>query len=470
MSHSWTTKTELLSHQKEAVDKLLKVKASALFMEMGTGKTRTAIEFARLRTGKFDKLIWFCPVSIKKTIYNEILKHTSLEQEKICFFDSKTNPKNIPKDCAFYIVGLESMGSSDRVILTVASIVTDKTFIVVDESSFIKGHKSARTLNITKICSSAKYRMLLTGTPITQGVQDLYAQMKFLSQKILGYNSFYAFAANHLEYSEKYKNLIVAAHNIPYITSKVAPYSYQITKRECLDLPFKTYKKYEFKLTLQQKDEYQKAKEDILYSVPDDEITSYTIFQLFSALQQITSGFRYGEPSIKMEHYRIRTLKEVLQGIPLDKKIIIWCKYSYSLQHIYEELSKKYGNISLHYGDLTEKERAKSIEKFRKDGRIFLSTMATGGYGLTLTEASYAIFYENEFKYSHRLQAEDRIHRIGQNESCTYIDIVSVSGIEERIMDSMSKKENTVSSFKRKLDEYKKLNSKSLKQKLLEDL
>jgi len=107
--------------------------------------------------------------------------------------------------------------------------------VICDESSYIKGHSAIRTNRITYISSRAKYRLALTGTPISQGVEDLFAQMRFLSPKILGYRSFYSFAANHLEYSDKYPGMVVRAHNLEYIAAKIQPYVYQVTKEECLD-------------------------------------------------------------------------------------------------------------------------------------------------------------------------------------------------------------------------------------------
>lgn len=454
---NWQTTTDLYSHQRAAVTKLLPSRVGALFMEMGTGKTRAAIELARIRREKIEHVLWYCPVTLKETVRFEIQKHTSCTDADIHVFDERTRPGKLPA-AFWYVIGIESMSASDRVVLAANELTTNKTFVIVDESSYIKGHAARRTQRITALSERAKYRTVLTGTPISQGVIDLYAQMRFLSPKILGYRSFYSFARNHLEYSEKYPGLIVAAHHTGYLAARMQPYVYQVTKAECLDLPAKVVDSRRFGMTREQREAYEQAKEELLLSVPDEDIDSYTIFRLFTALQQIVSGYwkRDGR-LIEFPHIRLDILNGVINDIPSDAKVIIWCKYLYSLRAIVERLRSRFGDDSVaeYHGGLTERERHAQVTRFKSEARFFLATQATGGHGLTLNEAHYVIFYENEFKYASRIQAEDRCHRIGQSERVTYVDIVCNAGIDQRIMDALATKGDTVQDFKRKIDEVK---------------
>lgn len=459
------TKTQLYPYQQHAIDKLARSRVGALFMEMGVGKTRTAIEFVRLRQTRIDRVVWFCPVTLKDTIEEEIRKHT--DSRDINVFDGQTATHNLDRRALWHIVGIESMSSSNRVTLAANRLITTRTFVVVDESSYIKGHDSLRTMRITRLSERARYRMVLTGTPISQGVQDLYAQMRFLSPKILGYGSFYSFAANHLEYSDKYPGLVVRAHNTGWLAAKIQPYTYQITKEDAgLDLPEKLYDQHYFTLTAAQWEVYEQAKWDILMSAPDDEMDSYIIFQLFTALQQIASGFwnRDGR-SLELNCERPGTLLNIVKQLPSDEKIIVWCKYRYSVRRVTEALGNEYGRaaVAQYYGDLSESARRAEKERWRREARFFVATAGCGGHGLTLNEAAYAIFYENEFKYANRLQAEDRNHRIGQTRRPTYIDVVGRCGIERRIMDSHARKGNAVDDFRRKVARLKKLKGKALK-------
>lgn len=464
---AFETTTSLMDHQKEAVAKVLPARVNGLFMEMGTGKTRTAIELARIRSQKIDHVIWFTPVTLKKNVKNEILKHTNCVEQDIYTFDDKTNVKNIP-DAMWYIVGIESMSSSARVVFALRSIVTEKTFIVLDESSYIKGHRSKRTKRITHFCEESKYRTILTGTPITQGVVDLFAQMRFLSPKILGYRSFYSFAANHLVYSDKYKGLIVRSLNVNYLAKKIQPYVYQVTKDECLSLPLKLHKTFYCAMTQKQREAYERAKNEILLEIDLEEFETYTIFRLFSALQAIVCGFwnrrldqdltkKSEHEFLEFENNRINTLVDIVNGIPAEKKIIIWAKYRYCIEQIVARLTEKYSkdSIAVLHGGLNKKEKEREEEKFRNKARFLIATQATGSHGFTFNEAHYVIFYANNFKYSERLQAEDRCHRIGQNHSVLYIDIECDKSIDERINGALARKENAVKMFKKEVDKIK---------------
>lgn len=449
-------RTNLFEHQILAVDKLLPARVGALFMDMGTGKTRTAIELVYRRRARIDRVVWFCPVSLKETICHEIAKHTDAGPADICVFDDRTNQRNLPTGAFWYIIGLESISGSDRVTLAARSLITDKTMVIVDESSYIKGHQARRTRRITAMSEPARYRLLLTGTPLSQGVVDLYAQMRFLSPAILGYGSFYSFAANHLEYSDKFPGKIVAAHNTGHLAAKIQPYVYQVTKDECLTLPWKFYDTRYFKLTDEQAEAYWLAKETFLPLLEEakDSLQPYVLFQLFTALQEIVSGFwRYKRTLNEYPHHRIEMLLDVLALMPADAKVIIWCKFQYSLQKIVDALNSNFGaqSVAQHHGGMKECERSAALEYFRQVGRFLVATQATGGHGLTLTEAHHAVFYENGFKYAERIQAEDRIHRIGQGKQCTYVDLVTADTIDTRIQEALSKKANVVESFRRQV-------------------
>ncbi len=179
---------ELLPHQAAAVEKLIKLKVGALFMEQGTGKTITTLEIARIRleNGKIDHVIWLCPCSAKGNIKREILK-------------------NCPQDMlpAFTICGIETLSSSIRAVSYLLDLSQSKgCFLVVDESLLAKNQSARRTRNILRIAASCPYRMILNGTPVSRDESDLYSQFYILDWRILGYKSYWSFAANHLEYDD----------------------------------------------------------------------------------------------------------------------------------------------------------------------------------------------------------------------------------------------------------------------------
>jgi len=449
-----------MPHQTRAVDKFTVLvddvikfaRVIALFMEMGAGKTLTAIELVRQRADRISKVIWICPVSTKETIKKEIIKHTNVKD--IYVFDNKTDDKNYP-DVSWYIIGLESISQSGRVTLAFNALVDSDTCVIVDESSFIAKHTSKRAERITLISKECRYRFILTGTPLTNGIVSLYSQMKFLSPKILDYQSFYSFANNHLVYSDRYPGMIVETLHEEYLASKIAPYVYQVTKDECLDLPKKIYDTHYFQMSIEQRDAYESAKMEFLEMIDPTEFSAVDIFKLFQALQQIVSGYRKVdrvEPIFYQDSYRVEALEDVLHSIADDKKVIIWAKYHYDM----ELIKKSLGDKAVYYtGLLSEKQKTVALDRFQSDIDYLVITQSSGGFGLTLVEAHYAIYYNNSFSYSKRVQSEDRCHRIGQNEKVTYIDICCSDSIDERILGAISDKKDVADNFRAEIEKIK---------------
>jgi SNF2 family DNA or RNA helicase len=466
------TTTELLPHQAAAVAKLLPTRVGALFMEMGTGKSRTALELACLRQKKWDRLFWFVPCSLKETLYREILKHTDLSEADIALWGEQVADDRLPLAARIHLIGIESMSASNRTVLAYAASVTEQSFVIVDESSYIKGHESLRTQRITELSARARYRLILTGTPLSNGVADLYAQMAFLSKKILGYSSFYSFAANHLEYEMRRDSLgilrqtnhVIRAHNVEYLAAKIAPYIYQVRKSECLDLPEKLYETRYFRMTEEQRRAYEQAKDEIL-SLEIDDWTSILIFRLFTALQAIVCGFwtrtdpqTHRTQRLTFPHFRLDALQEVLHAIPAGEKIIIWAKYQHAITEIRAALQARDGAeaIAEFHGAIPQKLRHKELLRWQQgSARYLLATPGTGGHGLTLNESAYAIFYADGYKYSERLQAEDRQHRLGQTRSITYISLCCAHSIDERIQAALARKENALHAFQRQVQRYR---------------
>lgn len=455
----------LMDHQSRAVEKFTVqvehetkfIRVGGLFMEMGTGKTLTIMEIIRQRADRISKVVWVCPVSTKETIRKEILKHTTATD--IYVFDDKTDDSNMP-DVSWYIVGLESISQSDRATLAFNALVNSDTFVIVDESSFIANHKSKRAERLAFITKECKYRFILTGTPLTNGIVSLYSQMKFLSPKILDYQSFYSFANNHLVYSEKFPGMITNTLHEEYLAAKIAPYIYQVTKDECLDLPKKVYDTRYFKMSEEQREAYESAKIEFLEMVDHTEFSTIDIFKLFQALQQIVSGYRnidMNEPVYFEDSYRVDALEDVLYSIPQGKKVIIWAKYHYDI----ELIRKAIGDKAVYYtGLLNEKKKDVVLNEWRTDKKYLVITQSSGGFGLTLVEAHYSIFYNNSFSYSKRVQAEDRNHRIGQDEKVTYIDICCSDSIDERILSAIWDKKSVAEDFRAEIEKVK--NEKSL--------
>lgn len=435
-------KTEMYDYQKNAYEKLRSIKIGALYMEMGTGKTRVALELIknRLDRGKINNVLWLCPCSVKNGLKMNLADHTD-------------------NSSLIQIHGIESLSQSDRLYFKLLTMVDNtKTFLIVDESNLVKNHFAKRTDRIQELAKKCEYRIILNGTPVSRNEADLFAQWYILDWRILGYKSYWSFAANHLEY-DKYGKLRRVL-NVDYLTEKIAPYSYTIEKKECLTLPDKKYSVAKFEMTEEQYACYLDAFYCLMGNI--DEFDSTTIYKLFTGLQQVASGNKIintnpliSEPIFKdpLENPRIKALLKEVDGI--DEKIIIWCKFKKEIEDIEKVLSNKYGKdkVALFYGGTSLKKRVEELERFKNGARYLIANKVCGGYGLNLQFCSNMIYYSNDFNWATRAQSEDRVHRIGQENEVYIVDICSDGKIDYQILENLNNKENLSDWFMRELAE-----------------
>lgn len=443
-------KTSLLPHQKEAADKLIGLKIGALYMEMGTGKTRTALELAvmRMNAGKIDQVLWMPPCSVKRTIKREIDKHVDGDEFK----------RRVK------IVGTETLSQSTREMCELERYVAQgRTQIVIDESLLIKNHLAKRTERVTELAQQCPYREILNGTPISKNEKDLFAQWYALDWRVLGYRSFWSFAKNHIEYDPDHPGKIRRMLNVDTITNKIAPFTYQVLKSECLELPEKNETYWDFSLTDEQREHYYRVMNRYFDACERDEDDETHVYRLFNACQQIACGMRvlsspyehmrtvpfFDDPT---ENPRIQELLRVVDAIADDSKIIVWCKYTHEIDDICKVLEARYGQgCAVRYnGEISQRKRNESEDKFERDPyvRFFVGNRACGKYGLNLQHCHEMIYYSNDWDYGTKAQSEDRAHRIGQTERLHIVNLVALGTIDERIIDCLARKGNLSARFK----------------------
>jgi len=447
--------SKLLEHQSIAIEKLSKIKIGALYMEQGTGKTRTALELINLRleNNKVDKVLWLCPCSVKSEIVKELNKHIGDDYSNIIF-----------------VYGIESLSSSIRLNSLLLRLVSQyKTYLVIDESNLVKNPSAMRTKNIQRLAELCQYKLILNGTPVSKNEADLFSQWYILDWRILGYKSFWSFAANHLEYDDYGR--IRKTLNVDYLSKKIAPYTYQVKKSDCLSLPTKHYKEYRFYLTGKQQEHYAEVLDAFLMQV--DEYDSTTIYRLFTALQHVVSGRKIvseykdrikTKPFFKdyMDNPRMIELIKTLDNWIVTDKCIIWCKYTDEIKMISQYCKDRFGSDSVveFYGAVTKKNRIEAINKFSNETQFFIANKTCAGYGLNLQFCRNAIYYSNDFDFATRMQSEDRIHRIGQEDEVYIYDIYATGTVDRQILNCLFKKESMVENFKKWIDYYK--NDKSI--------
>lgn len=455
--------TELYPYQQEAVAKLSKLRVMALYMEMGTGKTRTMLEIIqqKINKGKVDAVLWLCPCSVIHNLKEEIRYQCG----------------EIP--AYIKVTGIQSVQGSDRIYMQLLEYASSRrVFLVVDESNLVKNFFAKRTKRIIEISRKCPYRAILNGTPVSKNEADMFAQWYILDERILGYKSYYSFAANHIEFRtirlpdgrEIQTDEISRVLNVDYLTEKIAPYSYQILKKDInITLPEKIYKNRHFYLTEQQQEEYENTRMAFLENV--DEFRPETIYKLFTALQHVSSGRRVtSDPYSHMttenmfrwdENPRIQCLDGILDEIG-DEQAIIFAKYKSEIEEIESLIESRNLTYREFTGRVNRRRRDENRDAFKEGVQFLIANKMCGAYGLNLQFCHNVIFYSNDFDYATREQAEDRVHRIGQTHNVTIYDICAYNTIDSFIDDNLNRKMSLVSAFKRWISEQQNKDIKNL--------
>ena len=460
-------KTKPYKHQLTALKKSWNKENFAYFMEMGTGKTKVLIDNLAMLydKGKVDGALIIAPKGVVKTWYeqelpahlpNHIENKTILWQANITKSQQEKLDSILENEMLLHILvmNVEALSTDKGVNFARKFLLSHNTLMAIDESTTIKNPSAKRTKNIILIGKYAKYRRIMTGSPITKNPLDLYSQCEFLDPWLLDFTSYYAFRNRYAEMKTMHirgRSIQVVSEfkNLSELSETIKTFSDRVLKEDCLDLPPKTFMKRYVTLTSDQKKIYEQMKKAAMAVLNGKVTTTMTVLTQLMRLHQITCGHFTADDgtSHAVESNRLNELMNVLDET--EGKAIIWANYQLSVGEIIQKIIKEYGEVSyVHYYGLTsQEERQDNIRKFQNDPkcRFLVGTPQTGGYGITLTQANTVIYYSNGYDLEKRLQSEDRAHRIGQNKKVTYIDIIAEDTVDEKIVEALRKKINIAS-------------------------
>ena len=455
-------KTKPIKHQLIALEKSWSKQAWAWFMEMGTGKTKVCIDNIAMLydRGKIDRALVIAPNGIKRNWRNELSIHMPDHVEyRVAVWSASPKKKEkeeldqlsvISEQLSVLIMNIEALSTPRGVDFARSFIFSGSCFMVVDESTTIKNHSARRTKNIMKIANLAKYRRIMTGSPVTKSPLDLYSEIQFLGPWFLEQSNYYAFRARYAIIQQRSVGSHSFQHVMGYqrldeLTAILREFSTRILKSECLDLPDKLYTTRTVAMTPEQLKAYVEMKRAAITFFEDNPMTAASVLTQMIRLHQITCGH------VKTDDGEVRPLKnnrikELLQVLAeTDGKVIIWAVYRHDIQTIEKEIANEYGKetVASYYGDTKDANRQSIVDDFMdvsSDLRFFIGNPKTGGYGLTLTSSHTVVYYSNDYSLEVRMQSEDRAHRIGQKEKVTYVDLIAEGTIDEKIVSALNSK------------------------------
>jgi SNF2 family DNA or RNA helicase len=459
MPEGYHFRLEPYPHQMESLLRGLDKDAYAYLLEPGLGKSSVCIHDAQVAflRGNIKAALIVVPNSITTNWIEEIEKHGNLPSESMIYDPSKklTVTRWIESPTLglrYLIMAVETFSMGEGKHFAEKFLRAQPTAIYLDESSRIKTHSSSRTKALLALAPLSPRRRIATGTAITKGIQDFWAQAQFLSPKILNLN-YFAFRLKHCIMGGYKQKEIVGNRDVDGFLDAIAPYSVVYRKEECLKLPERVFQVRRVTPSDQQKALYAKLKAEGAAEVGDG-VVSFTIPLVRDLrLQQITGGFVAVEDdrviqdmstamNLSMEVVeqlvdRIRTvpvpgpnpkldeLFNIFEEIPY--KTIVWFRFRSELKMVAEEIKKIYGPKSFveFHGDIDNEGRAEARRRLQEDPecRFFLGQISTGSMGITLTAARVSVYFSNSWSLEERIQSQDRTYRIGTVASPIYIDL-----------------------------------------------
>lgn len=466
-------KTKPFKHQLEALKISCDLEEFALFMEMGTGKSKVIVDNVAYlyAQGKIDGAVVIAPKGVYRTWYNMDKKYKKTGQiiehmpdhvdwyaaywssyktaERLRLLDTllKSSDK-----LHILVMNVEALSTKNGVEFLTRFLRCHTTFMAIDESTTIKNPKALRTKAAHKLGKMVKYKRIMSGMPVTKSPLDLYSQCVYLNWHLLGFSSYFSYRNRYalmqkMQLGTRVFDKVVGYQRTDELTKAIGKFSFRVTKDECLDLPDKIYMYREIEMTPEQEKIYNQMKLLSLAQLSDCSIvTAQMVMTKIQKLHEIVCGFIKDPETGHVSEIPNNRQSEVLEVLAeIDKKVIIWSNNTYDINKLYEIISDEYGveAVEKFYGDTSDDLREEIKARFQDPDdslRFIIGNPATGKFGMTLTEAKFVLYYSNSNSLEDRIQSEDRAHRIGQKDKVTYIDFITRDTVDQKIIDALKSK------------------------------
>ena len=446
---------------------------AALLMEMGTGKTITSVAIAGAlwNAGRIKRLLIVAPLSILGVWQDEFQKFAAFDYSLTVLEGTTARKVDTIRHMngAALQVLVVNYESAWRLEAELAKWRPD--LIIADEGHKVKSHNIAASKALHRLSTKAKYRLLLTGTIITNKPVDVFSQYKFADPRVYG-NSFYLFR-------NRYFDMVGYGNHTPVMkrsmetefTERLHSIAFRATKAECLDLPDTTDIVQRVELEPAAMRTYRQLVKDSYAELAGDTVTVTNVLTRLLRLSQLTGGFLGGDDSSVTEQVsaaKLDALSDIIEGSGLadfpnrqgqslrdletrgvsnfceqdGKKLVVIARFIPEIRAIGKLLTKKGIRYSQISGEI--KDRDAQVAAFQNDSdvTVFIGQIATAGLGITLTAASTMVFYSMDYSMSNYEQTRARIHRVGQRQPCTYIHLVAKDTVDEKVLQALRDKAN----------------------------
>lgn len=454
------SKTKPYDHQKRILEETWNKPYWGLFLEMGVGKSKIVIDtVANLYlSGRIEAVLYIAkkgeylnfPVYEIPTHMPDNVQYDSFQYTGYSSTKQLAVVKGAIASSAklrIFSMNIESVRQGRGFKIAEAFCKsTKKLMIIVDESTILKDHRSSQHKALMELRDYAEYARIMTGTLIPRAPVDVFNQSRFLNRMAMGVKTLTAFRAMYEEQETVFLGnrrfqKTVGVKNIDKFRRQIRTFGTVLRKTDCLDLPPKIFAKKVVPLTMEQVKLYQDFVDYSISEIDGEFVEAVNALSVMSKLHQIVCGQirmpdgTYRPVENNRAHYVADFCEEVFESG--QKKIVLWSHFREATAGLYLELDRRGFGIEWLQAGITSEERSERIANFKTNPQVqvFLGNPQSSGFGITLTEASTMAYYSNSDNFEHRLQSEDRIHRIGQSQTCMYYDFHTPGTVEDAILD-----------------------------------
>jgi SNF2 family DNA or RNA helicase len=445
----------LLDAQAEGTELIVRSPYTYLGDEMGIGKSAQTIKAAcqLYEKGIIDTVVVVAPAAVRASWadpdFGEIQKHATVPVT--CQVHLTDALFLRPEALAWVVCSYELFISEVKTDTLRRELMGRKVMLVADEAIRLANHRASSVERLTEFrydVNPARV-VVLNGTPLNNnGLLSLYSQYYFLHKKILRCDNYYHFRARHFLTHSQYKDKVLQVYDQDIIERQIAPYTLRRTKKEVLDLPDKEYSVLTTPMSLKAWKHYKELKDEMLTMLDDESmVMTQHPTVLLMRLLQLTSGRLCGiSDGESLTYQEMGSVKQQLLFHSLTtnglvKRAIVWCRFRHEIEDV-KALAVDHGLPCYQiYGGQADAKRQAAIKEFTtgspEDEGLLVAQVKAGGYGLNLVTCHQAYYLSNDFSLVARLQSEDRNHRIGQVETCRYVDLLATGPKGERTADHL---------------------------------
>lgn len=475
-------KTTPMKHQEagviKGIDILKRAGHLALFGEVGTGKTKIAIDIFLNQRAFINHMVVLCPKGLFNTWQKEILKHSDLKDHQIIRWDTiksgkglKVSTENmLARSGYIFIINIESLQYDNAIIEKLFDDLSKKpSIIAIDESVKIQTPSAARTKKALKVSKLFAQRIIMTGTDISSGPQALYSQFLFLdpmfwkSRAILNFTSYkgaYTLSkkvriqgGREIDVVKRMDEMSIMEQAVQRVKLEklhdaINPVTIRILRKDCLDLPEQQNIEIQISLSKDERCAYDSMRKTCIAEIDDEMFEAINAISVFSKLRQITSG-HIAENSIQLVPSKLQFLLDDIEDH--SETAIIVAYFQYDVRIITEAISKKFGSESVksYFGGNNDKLNEQAKNSFEEGKlRFLVASHEMIAQGHNLQEYCHLMYiYSISLNSEVNAQFKGRIDRNGQKYNPVFKYLLAEKTIDEDLHELIQQKMNLQAAF-----------------------